>query len=361
MAALGVGALILAGCGDGDESDGDTGRASPLAEFLGIDEGRATGVGGMEFTEEDRQRHHEVQELIVECMSEAGFEYYPEPFWGDREDLPGVDEEQQAAWQLREDDPEAFAQEWGYGITTMQDLNQVVTDPAEPAGPADDPNHEYRESLSPAAQEEYQKALWGDWEAVEPAEENGELEMADPIDVGGCHTEAQQAVHGMGELEQEFSELWDAIAALEERVSEDPEVAEAEQAWSSCMAEAGYSGLSAVDDAREQVYERQSELFHIRADPADQGDAAAQAEDGVEPEVLPSPDFAPPEIDPDELARVQDFEREIAVADFECQQDSELDRIQQEVRFTLEEEFIETHRDQLEAYRDWLDEQGMRG
>lgn len=346
VAGLFVSALALAGCGNGDAGSGSgTGPQGPLAEFFGWDD---RGLGGeREFTEEQRQQHYQLQEFVVECMDEAGFEYFPEPFWGDRDDITTPDDPQREMWQLREDDPEAFAQEYGYGITTV-DFQAPAPEMHEPE---DDPNWEYQQELSPAAQQEYQKALWGDWEAVEP-DEDGSIEVG-PGELGGCHNEAQEEVYGFGDAEAEqerFADLWQAMETLQERVQADTRVADAKRDWSACMAEAGYSGMEDSWDGQERVHERQSELHQWDAPP------------GARPTVRPgeTPDssmFREP--DPDALEQLREFELEIAWADFTCRQEYDVEQAEQEVRFALEEEFVEDHRELLEDYRDWLNERGM--
>lgn len=343
-------ALILTGCGDDDPSD-DTEESEfdgPIAEFMGWEN---TGIGEEpEFTEEERQQHYQVQDLIVACMSEAGFEYTPEPFYGDREDA--FKDPYAEVWQLQQDDPEAFAREYGYGLTTIDYQRDI----GETPDPGDDPNYAYRESLSPAAQEEYDKALWGDFEAVEEQAGDATTEAVDP---GGCSNDAYEQVFGGAESgpgEDQFTELFEEWDALYQRIENDPRMDVATMAWLSCMSDAGYPDLDDLYGGQNAVSERQSELYGWEDEgggllpaPIEEGEGATQAP------------LEPVEPDPAELDALRQFERDIAVADYTCRQEHDVDGVEREVRHEHEEQFIEDNREQLEAYRDWSNEQGTGG
>jgi hypothetical protein len=346
-AAVCVVALTLSGCGDDNSSNDpdDPEYDGPIAEFMGWEN---TGFGDeQEFTEEERQQHYQIQDLIVTCMSEAGFEYTPEPFYGDRQD--DFEDPYEEVWKLQQEDPEAFAREYGYGFTTIDYESDVIETPDA----SDDPNWAYRESLSPAAQEEYDKALWGDWEAYEEQlEEAGEDEAVETFEPGGCSDEAYQEVYGdRGEGEQDqFEDLFNEWDTLYERIEDDPRMDEATQAWSDCMADAGYPGLEDLYDGQNQVSERQSELYGwddegVLPEPIEEGDGETPSPvESVEP-------------DPAELEELRQFELDIAVADYTCRQEHDIDGIERAVRYEHEEQFIEDNREQLEAYRDWSNEQ----
>jgi hypothetical protein len=354
-AAVGVAFLTLTGCGDDGPTDDpeEPEYDGPLAEFMGWEN---TGLGEeQEFTEEERQQHYEIQDLIVACMSEAGFEYTPEPFYGDREEE--FQDPNEEVWRLQEEDPEAFAREYGYGFTTVDyDLEGIET--ADPNG---DPNGAYRESLSPAAQEEYDKALWGDWEAyeeeLEEAGEEGEVEEPEP---GGCSDEAYKEVYGDPDEgdESQFEELFKEFDSLYQRIENDPRMEFATQAWIECMTVAGYPDLEDLHSGQNEVSERQSELYGwddegVLPEPIEEGDGEATEETPTPIETV--------EPDPAELEELRQFERDIAVADYTCRQEHDIDDVERDVRYEHEEQFIEDNREQLEAYRDWSNEQGVRG
>jgi hypothetical protein len=291
-------------------------------------------------------------------MTEAGFEYTPEPFYGDRDDAyvdPHAD-----VWQLQQDDPEAFAREYGYGFTTI-DYGAEAT---ETPDSTDDPNAAYREGLSTAAQEEYDKALWGDWEAYEEElEESGEdPEAVRGIEPGGCSDEAFKEVYGDGSEgdEGQFEELFEEWDALYQRIESDPRMEDATQAWIGCMAAAGHPDLEDLYGGQNEVSERQSELYGwddegVLPAPIEEGEAEGEA---VEESPAPIETVEP---DPAELEELRQFERDIAVADYTCRQEHDIDDAERDVRYEHEEQFIEDNREQLEAYRDWSNEQGGIG
>src|SRR5690606_38035361 len=194
-------------------------------------------------------------DYIVTCMAEAGFEYEPEPLWADVQDLQEWSDPFMEVRKLREEDPEAFAREYGYGAPTL-DYSQAESRRPEPSP---GPNEAYRESPSPAAQEEYDKALWGEWEDVEVTPDGA---TPGPVYPGGCNNEAFEAIYGSPEDEQErFQALYEEWDALYQRIESDPRLAEAVRAWSDCMASAGYPDLEDLYGGENLVYERQSEAY----------------------------------------------------------------------------------------------------
>jgi hypothetical protein len=342
--------LTTAGCGndDGDSSD-ESASNGPLSEFFGWDD---RGLGDEpEYTEEERQQHYEIQDLIVACMNDAGFDYTPEQFYGDREE--DFEDPFAEVWQMQEDDPERFAREYGYGLTTIDYESQApeTTDPA-----ADDPNYAYRESLSAAAQEEYDQALWGEFEEFE------EGETPAPTEPTGCQNEAYEQVYGdrSGEEEQ-FQGLFEEWDSLEQRIQDEPRMAAVKQAWSGCMATAGYPGLDTLYAGQDQVSERQSELYGW--DEGGEGllPSPIEGEAEGEGEAEEVPVETPPAPDPAALEELRQFERDIAVADYTCKQEHDVEGVERTVRHELETQFIEDHRPDLEAYRDWMNEQGIQG
>ena len=344
--------LALVGCSDSGGGDSgpvdDPEYQGPLAEFFGWDNRWSDGE---EVSEQERQRHYEVQDYIVTCMAEAGFEYEPEPFWADLQDASGMVDPFEDVWKLRQEDPEAFAREYGYGATTI-DYNAVEDGMQEPTP---GPNEEYRESLSPAAQAEYDKALWGDWEEMEPPSDGA---TAEPVEPGGCNNEAFEVVYGSPEEEQEqFEALYEEWDSLYQRIEDDPRLTEAVRAWSDCMADAGYPDLEELYGGENLVYQRQEEAYGWD----DEGAPGAVPADpeAVEPDAertaAPVPS-EPVELAPEVLAELREFELAVAWADYECREEHDVERIQREVQYAHEEQFIEDHRAELEAYRDWMNE-----
>lgn len=195
------------------------------------------------------------------------------------------------AYQLA---PAEFAERYGYGVTTL--------DPADGDGFVD-PNQQLRDALPADQQAAYDRALWGE---------------------DGCQPRASAEVYGQpAERDEGFGQFDGLVAEIGElyrRIETDPRLDQANQRWAGCMAAAGYPGLSHPDDARQSVHDRLAEL----------PDRPAETE-----------------------ADVRAYELAIAPVDHACQQEH-LAGPHREVTVELEQEFVDTHRDELERYRDWL-------
>jgi hypothetical protein len=343
-------ALVLAGCGD-DGGSTEAGDDSPLAEFFGEGVIEFSPGGGMgmsfggssdfEIPEDELRRMREVEDLVAKCMADEGFEYTanainPEEWvspWMDAQELP----------------PDEFAEEYGYGISTLH-YSQFEDELPQ------DPNQEYRESLSPEARDAYERALSGDymsWEADEGPP---------PVEERGCYGIASAEVYGEDPLEEmeqadpwtEFDGLMNDLSSLSERIHTDPRLEEAAEAWLDCMADAGYPDFQQVGDAEQSVHERMNEIegwAEVETTLEEGGEEANR-------EVLE--EFEPKEPDPQELAELQEHEIELAVADRECMAEH-YDDVFAGVSDELEEEFVEEHRAELERYREWAEENDFDG
>ena len=320
--------LALAGCSDSGEDTGgpadndasaagDGEAVSPLLEFLG---GSLKGGAGVAMGDEEReqleQEQRQIEELVVACMQEAGFEYVPppEPVGSEFADAQSMD-------------PDEFAKQYGYGISTMSLEHSVADQPL-------DPNQVIRDGLSAAAQEAYDKALSG---------------VAIGTDVeGGCENEAPREVRGAPNENASpdlsaFQGLFEDIGALRTRISNDPRTVAAEDAWVECMAAAGHPGFDVVAEAQTAVMDR---WVALEEDAAGSGSASDEA----------GP-ISPGDIDEADFQEMKEYERDVAVADHECQQDGYAE-IRQDITIDLETQFVEEHRQELEQYRDVLVEAG---
>jgi hypothetical protein len=300
-------ALLLAGCtgddpGEGAHPDDPAPPAtSPLAEILGW--GMATdGVAAPGVSEGERQRHLQVEQLVADCMAEHGFEYVPVSL-DDRRAGP-FDE----AYAL---DPADFAQQYGYGVTT---LTVGAEDEA-----FQDPNQEIMDSLAPEERAEYERALWGADAAVDP-------DAADQ----GCRMHAEAEVYGVRDPDdraqemERFAALFEALDDLSRRIENDPRLADSEVNWARCMAAAGYPGFTRPHDARQAVFDQYAALSAQQSDP-----------------------------DSEALADLREFELTLAPVDYACREEH-VDGPRWQVAQELEAQFVEEHRTELEAYRDWM-------
>lgn len=211
MAALGA-ALVLGACGGGDESASTPqarpaaskaqGSKGPVEDQLGFDQDGITA------------RQSRVEAAIRDCMKAEGFDYVPIDPIAQRAALLG-------SGRLTDED---FLEQFGYGISTLWGRGN----------PQADPNQRLRASLPPADRRAYDRTLWG---------ENKGATFTEAVDsgnftrLGGCTRKATEAVFGGAQV---LTQLQRKLDQLDERILEDQRMVRAVEAWSSCMADAGF-------------------------------------------------------------------------------------------------------------------------
>ncbi|MDQ0373081.1 hypothetical protein [Cellulomonas humilata] len=190
-----------------------------------------------------------------------------------------------------------YAQQYGYGGTS--------TVPEPELSASDRKNKEYLESLSAGARKEYERAM---------------LDMSDPDVPTGCAEDARVAVYRDSNWQEDpaFADLHAAFEAWIFEMLEDARMTEAATEWSACMADAGYD-VATPDDAQQSLY-----------GPPD-ADGAASRE-------------ITPESDEQEIAT--------AVADLTCQLETDYQTSMLAAQHVMEQEFVDAHREQLEALVD---------
>ena len=307
------------------------------------------------------------QDLVAACMRNQGFEYVPA--------VPPIGAQDFVF------DEEEYAREQGFGISIEwrggdSILEQWVN-----------PNQAIEEGLSASERNAYQEALYGTPTGLEfgsipssglesgdddsaSAEEFASAEELEASEVeseleeslwgGGCMGEASQEVYG--KVDEVYSELEPMFTELQERVESDPRVVEASQEWTTCMADRGYDfqtveelwdrGLDEIRTRHNELVgrsypfegwtEEEIEAFWETSSPEAIEDFYEQHESGARQDV-----------DQEALAALQQEERDLAVANYEC---GEKEReITQEVSQELESQFISENRDALEQARASLD------
>ncbi|WP_148234322.1 hypothetical protein [Cellulomonas flavigena] len=263
----------------------------------------------------------QAEEAVAACMHDAGFEYHP-------------DESVGTGW--RRTSPEvgtvAYAERYGYGET-------IETEEGRPPGLWVEPleseglrrNREYVASLSPAAVEQYERALDG-----EPWDGAGEY-VPD-----GCRGLAYEEVAPDGYAgPADLRDVKLAVRGVYEAVESDPRVTDVRARWALCMEEAGYPGFSRPLDA----------LSHVATDLwADWQDRYVDATGS--PLGVSDYDVVRTTI-PDALVELQDAETALAVADATCREEVRLREVEQEVEAQLEDEIVETYRADLDRWLAW--------
>ena len=322
----------------GTEAAGED-EPESLSDYLGfsIDDPDAAAV---QFEESERR----AQELIALCMAGEGFEYVPVDPAGSGLVQAGFDT-----------GSEEYAREYGFGITTW--YGREESDGQESG--AADPNESIVAAMSESERGAYMEALYGP-----PAADDEGVEAFDDLDQAfgaGCQGEAYREVQGR--LLRMFQLLGPALQDMNERMEADSRVAAASEGWSACMADRGYR------------YEDQNAMFEvIFQDFGDRLDEIVGPDGGFvdpfegwtreevetfmaensEQEIQDYYEQARSEaragVDQEAVAALQQEERDLAVADFECGR--ELQDVLEEVWPEYEQGFIEENREQLGQVRD---------
>lgn len=314
-------ALSLSACGDDDEK-------TETAPALGVIDQLASAIedGG------EVARQIKVQDLIAECMVEAGFDYTPVDYSSlldAQEDVP--------QWDTLD-----FAKEYGYGITTdIWGLDEADTV---------DPNEEYVAAMSETEAEAYYYALLGEnvggGDVSADDDEEGydsEVEaITAEFENAGCTGKAYNQVNTewLGE-NGEFMALQAEMSRVGESILEDPEVVDRNSAWADCMADAGYAGYLSPQDPQADITARLDDIY------AD----SQNAWETIDYETATEADFDA--ITDEQEARVSDLRDEeiaTATADYTCRQDSGWQDAYEAVNIRVQQEFYDTHKEEVDAF-----------
>ena len=272
------GVLVLAACGGGSDEKDAGQTPQPTSGGDGTQQ-----IGREEFgmTEEQLVNAIEAGESrIAECMADAGFEYTPidSETFRDAMDaqgtVPGLSDEE-------------FVAQYGYGITTLPPTSDFRFG---------EENQAIFDDLSSEDQVAYGRTLVG--ENTQATYVNM-LEAEDFLPAGGCTETAIKEVYTEEQLSPSFFNPFDAL------VEQDPRMIAAQQAWSECMADAGYD-------------------YEMQGDPEDEFVERLDAiTGGADPKTLTGGDK-------EALTELQGEERAIAKVDFDCAAEH-IDAVEQQV------------------------------
>ncbi len=332
--------LLLTGCsGGGEDGDEDKGAAAfdwtpgPLDEY-------SARIYGYSYDEDQKSQeemqaeadaqNREVEELVASCMQDQGFDYIPNDTNGG---TVYAGDDLDVEWGTRE-----FAEQYGYGISTDPWSSSEM--PVDDGSEYVDPNAEYTEAMSESELQAYQEALWGPPQEYVEGEEPQEYDWT----TAGCYGSAQHEVYETSGAEtDEYSALEDEISSFWETVQADPQIAELHAAWGSCMADAGFDGMTNVNESTQPLYDEWNQLQGWE-DPDYQ--ALLETWDWeAEPDGPPQP-----EADADAVAAFTKKEIETAVADFDCQQEVDFQAESQRIDHELQQQFVDQHEAELEAW-----------
>lgn len=335
----------------GDDTDADNGddddepavneqEVSPIGAALGFDPS--------DQLEANNNYIRDAEELVRQCMAEAGFEYLPLN--------PGFAQSFQRQLELEGTlSVDQFREQYGFGISTLFELNfqgeGVLAFVERLLGPPP------TEERSPSEQEAYELALSGESVQGLTAEEIQEQAFqGGPSAEGSCRRYGYDtAENPQGEIFDGFiSLLGDELETFGDQFEADPRVREAVREWQGCMAAAGYA-YDNENDIRDEINEKANDIgerltqspeaLEIFAGAIDAGlttmDADARFDWLEQAGAMQGMSMVPAlQAELDELIA---FELDIARINHECG-DAEL---MLEVQFELEQQFVETHADQF--------------
>jgi hypothetical protein len=217
--------------------------------------------------------------------------------------------------------PDEFAKQYGYGISTTDKstADQLV-----------DPNKAIVDAMSPAERVAYYHALYGSDVALQKDGHLAHKELN--IDDASCFHQADvdssgdQTTVTTNPATNAFAPLREEMGSLTDRELADPRMVEAMRGWTDCMAAAGHPGYTDLNEGRQDVADRATKVMGEARDPS--------------------------KADPDELAALRAYEISVALADRQCR--VVYDAAFKAVQFDVEQAFIDSHRAELEQYRDAL-------
>jgi hypothetical protein len=307
---------LLAGCASSAETPAAE-EESPLSEFFSSAYGADLSPEEQEkkFAEDERER----EELVAQCMSEEGFEYTPNLQSGSMSVAFDGDE-----W---DPDSREWVSQYGYGMINYPGREEMQSGDE---GEYVDANADYVASLSESEQGAFNEALYGPAPDEEEMPVEGEA-MEWDWTTAGCYGWAE---HERGTVDpmssDEHKPLMDAMNEFYENMMKSPELADVDAAWSSCMADAGQPGFSVQFDAQNSISEESNAIY----------------ENGSET----GPDQA-------ELDALGEKEIELALIDLDCREETDYRQKQQDVQFEQEQQFVDDHKTELEAFRADLEQE----
>ncbi len=283
-------ALAIAGCSNvaPEDDDGEALGPGPFWSFVEAELGESQ-------EELWRVSHDDEQAAIATCMSDVGFEYWPEP----------ASASSTMTVSTTDEDWEENLRTRGWGqFTSSVDDNAPIVETPETA------NSRYFESLSPEARTQYESALFGEWDAA-----TGQL-------VEGSEGCFQQVFEGdlLDTPDKRYEDLLEEIRSAWEVAEASPEVQAALDDYRACMTQAGHPGIRT--DPNELLEAKFMESF---------------------------PDMTIASNDP-RLPELAQWEISLANSHLDCLDDTKLDEVRTKERNAVEREIMERRSAEVESY-----------
>ena len=288
--------------------------SSPIGAFFAEDGGFQTAL------DEYRLR---VEEGILVCMAEQGFEFAVTGRGGTNEVQEAQNELSERAWTI----------EYGYGISTSFD--------SVAQSQATNPNAEILFSMGAAEREAWTETLIG------VGNDLGDLgNGAIPLEERGCIGSSIIETGGQGPIEG-LDDFGEAYAEREEAIFDTNEMIVAVGDWTRCMAEAGHPDFSELDAPEASFRDRLSVItapIRPALDALEPGEGQSLF-DGDEIDLAKLPG-----LDVDALRALQDEELATALADLDCY-DAHVRDVYEPLRNAFETELMDEFGDELDALR----------
>ncbi len=268
--------------------------------------------------------------FVAQCMKKRGFTYTPQilganpPFSGFFEDGDPLSLQYLPA--TRDD-----AVKSGYGTMAPESLDPVTS-------PSEQSNSDYRESLSPRAQQQYDLALLGYLSPYDPP---------DPSIPTGCRQLAAEKYDNQPPKKPTIKDIFreqyaDLYLAMNDLVStdllEDSKMRTLNQEWNACMLAKGYDLTPGNQYNKDNVGPWAAYTMALRTLPNGKlGDKwyHYQFEQDTPPEQR-SLSGSPAEI-------------KIAIDDYDCQDSTDYVSRHKTIQIQMEQSFVDKHRTQLDA------------
>lgn len=299
LVALALGGVALTGCA-GSPAPAAT-STSPVGSLIE----QLVGEYDRDAQEKRNAEHQRAAEdLIAVCMAEQGFDYTP------------VD---RSAVAITLDDlvndPEAYAEKYGYGLSIEQ---EPTADQQAALEGFVDPNAAYMSAMTDSERAAYDLALYGDQSPPDP---DGGASLATTGCSGVAWEQSADSTDRFVESE-EFRALHTALETVAAQIDDDPRTTEAVSRWSACMSDRGFD-YNTLDEPREHIY--------------------------AEYERISPGDMAPPSGKP--LEALQELETRTAIAEQACLVKVDHAAVRAAVAHDLETTFLEQNDDLVEALR----------
>jgi len=329
------GLILLAACSPSHDATAvpEPTPSSPARYATGpLDEIRLRISGWQPNATEDQQTELELintrarEEFIAACMAEQGFQYIP--FLETSRTVVMGD------GTAPDRDSREFAEQSGFGYSVPPPPSGAWT-----IGPnqANDPNQELRAAMSDAELAAWDYALHGgslmaeDLDVAEFAEWMAELAAEG---WQGCWGMAWEAVHGTPDgfevLSAEIDNFYRTITT-----GTHPNIAALNAEWAACMANQGFPALSSPRLLQELMQDEHHALA-----------GATVFRDGEGIGLVWGGEVATPQ----QRLAFQEREFALALANYDCRAETSYQERHNQISFALQQEFVDQHRPELEAW-----------